>query len=62
LLRRPAHENASIIMCRCLLCGYLVGASSFEISLHIAEMAHSCHELLQRTSDEILVPPKLGSK
>lgn len=48
LLRRPAHENARIIICRCLLCGYLVGASSFEISLHIAEMAHSCQELLQR--------------
>jgi hypothetical protein len=42
MVRRPAHEAPSLIVCRCLLCGHMVGASKSEALLDAAEKAHNC--------------------
>jgi hypothetical protein len=42
MVRRPLHEVPTLIVCRCLLCGHMVGASKSEALLSAAEKAHNC--------------------
>lgn len=42
MVRRPLHEVPTLIVCRCLLCGHMVGASKSDALLTAAEKAHQC--------------------